>query len=109
VATSCLNVATETFSWSWFVVGIATLIPHFSQLWRQQRFCCSSVARGGAMGHLHPPKLSGYVLDKNLFWLLIHKKLKFEGLFVQKCSTAYAPPNQISGYTTVLLPQKWRK
>jgi hypothetical protein len=36
----------------------------------------SSVARGGAMGHLHPPDLSSYVVDK------IHKNLKFEGLFV---------------------------
>ena len=58
----------------------------------------SSVARGGAMGHLHPPNLNYYALDIIEFWPLIYKNLKFVGLFGQNCPIA--PPNKISGYAT---------
>ncbi len=50
------------------------------------------------MGHLHPPNLNDYVLDRIYNWLSIHKPLKLRDLFGQACPAAL--PNQISGYAT---------
>jgi hypothetical protein len=49
-------------------------------------FFCSSVARGGAMGHLHPPRQYYYALNRLEFLFFINKN-----------------PSKISGYDTGLL------
>ena len=59
---------------------------------------CSGVARGWAMGHLHPPSQSCYTLDWMQFFHLLYKIWILIAFFSQKCSTA--PPRQISGYAT---------
>ncbi len=55
----------------------------------------SSVARGGARGHSHPPSQTCFVLDRNGFFLirLIKKK------FLPICCLVH-PPTSNPGYAT---------
>ena len=61
----------------------------------------SNVARGWAMGHLHPPTQNCYALDRMQFLDLIYKKFNINSIFSQKCPIAPPPPRQISDYATV--------
>jgi hypothetical protein len=47
----------------------------------------SSVASGGAMGHLHPD-IDCFAVDRVEFWLVIHRNVKLKELFGQKYPTA---------------------
>jgi hypothetical protein len=46
--------------------------------------CSSSVARGGAMGHLHPPSPNCLALDKIEVSNFLYKSLILRGIFRQK-------------------------
>jgi hypothetical protein len=67
----------------------ATFLVFFWVSWR------SSVARGGARGHSHPPSQTCFVLDKNGFFLirLIKKN------FLPICCLVH-PPTSNPGYAT---------